>query len=350
MVGTGHLHRRRAQGVAAELVARGGVHRVPPRGAGGPAFGDDVAVDRVLGRRTLRPAPVHVQRERDAHVESRGSARRRALDGKRGGHPAGHAGAADHRPLRASLGVAQGARREGRRGVARDGDGARRALREQARARGSVREDPDHRGGGQDRAHPVQRRAQGPGAPRHALGRAGGRQDGGLQRVVPDVPGDAQPVPVDSAVRRVRHRGGELHGDALRARGAAPRARHPARAARAGEAEEPPAPRGGGPQSAARGAGEDAPGDARHVHREHPRERGADPESGRDQGEGDHREGVAGRVHDASEVSGRATRGVSSHRRAGLEDVLPDPRFTRAEPHVPVQSELVHRVVQKRAR
>ena len=80
----------------------------------------------------------------------------------------------------------------------------------------------------------------------------------------------------------------------------------------------------------------------RHTSTEHPRERRADPESDETKAKGT-------TVKESLEESTTLRLWTSNarriaHRQQGSK-ILPDPRFTRAEPHVPVQSELVHRVV-----
>ena len=68
-------------------------------------------------------------------------------DGERNRHSQLGAGSPHHRSLDAGEPVAQGTRRQGREHVAGGCDDARQALREQARARRSLRQDADHRGG-----------------------------------------------------------------------------------------------------------------------------------------------------------------------------------------------------------
>ena len=60
----------------ARLLARGGFHRAPSVTARGPEARRAGAVDELPRRGEVRPAPVHVDRERDADVESRGPPRR----------------------------------------------------------------------------------------------------------------------------------------------------------------------------------------------------------------------------------------------------------------------------------
>mmetsp|Transcript_29033 Transcript_29033/g.63550 ORF Transcript_29033/g.63550 Transcript_29033/m.63550 type:complete len:476 (+) Transcript_29033:1804-3231(+) len=365
------LDARDAQGRDARarrpLAPRGRLHHLPLRRAGGRArlrhgrVGADDHRRRAHGRqgrrRIHRHARVNENRRlfagqlfelggRATQVEGRGPARRQAVVRERHRASEERDDEPDHRPVvrRGRVAAEQLARRQL---LPRDAFFARGALLDGARAGRPLRQDARRGRDRHDRTGAGAAVAARPRAAGSAPRRAGGRQVHRLCRLVPPVPRDAQPEPDHLARRRLAHHGGQLLGDALRSGGAAARGDHPARAARAREAEDNAARRRGRAEDPARGDGTEAARRPLRVGGQHPREQEADRLAQRAQDQVADHQGQAHRVAQAADLTRQPAGRIPSRRAGGVETLLHAARPEPHQPNVPLLAPDVPRPLQE---